>query len=1273
MKSGRRKLVFGRLDEITKPFPKKEQTSEQFSKPASEREQTPERSHRKQELSPDQVTPMDRRRDEVMEFFSNHESSVLVAHTGAGKTTRGPDFLFKTLGPDSRIAVTVPRVNIAVSVPEYVADLNGYSMNREVGYQVRFDDRTDRNTNLNFMTDGIMLRKIVNDPLLKNYDAVMVDEAHERSLNIDLVMGLLKQAQKLRKEQGHPPLKVVISSATIEKEKFAEYFGTEAMKEIEGKMFPVEEHYAETIANDYVSAAAEKCEEIVTSGEPGDILVFMPGREEIKGTIQCLSDSDITNRCEILELHASVSKEEQKRVITKRGDTRRIIVSTNIAEAGVTVDGIRHVVDSGLIKETDFDPKMHIRKLETKEHSQAGLRQRRGRAGRVTDGVYHALYTRESFEERPAYSKPEIQRTNLANLVLIMKKSGIDNVRSFDFIDKPDLENIDAAVQELKMLGALDEQEAITSVGETMADLPLEPRIARMVVEGLDRGCVGDIVTIAAFFDERRKLFVRPRGKEDEADRAHLRFQDDSSDFVTFMNIWKEYKNLNGGRYQWARENFLNAQALDRVRQTRMQMLRVLRNGRNYEAHSDDPEAVGKSVFAGLVSNFVRKNSRFSYGFVRPDPAGFSHGMYMFIHPSSSVYRTVPDLCVAGEIFTTDTKRGPKTWLSPVQRVKQEWISEIAPQLLETSHDSLEYDPQKDGVYRHTVQRIKDVQFQDDLPPSVEKVDSNPDAVRAFSEWLVQHPNFADFTRNNQQVMDRYNVLRARNGSDIQENQMFSGSFSKDCLRDLYSLGLTHAGNASSMRDLKRHGISLSFSLEDFISRDTQRAIYKENPNTITVGGKMYRVQYITDPHDGYYAKIEMRNKDILKLGDIPSLPSGRKVYVQLQDAFSENKFNDIESLKQDVRNRLNTVVWEKWKLNNQDRYERQQHRFDPLTSDLSLPNPIVYGNDGVTGDPLTAHPARVVGWGGIQYSIRYYREENEAKKENAETLQRIKELRDNVAQQEESERLRDSIRKKVKKLRDFALDRRVRPPRLNVVSPEQVEMLWGSVQDAERKLNVPLLKAAETSIERASDIADAIEEKEAACRDSDALINKVMYGDLLKESELGIPSDVESVRRGGVSVPSNVLKRINFSDKNQVLVSNVSAKKSGSGYEYIIAQILVDRSGAVLFADDRENMILGDDSLVWDDGIADEVWVDDYEIFYSEEEIERRERGVPDDSYFVAMSIDDLENEFESAGNPERKKTARRHLISALEEKIKSSDKPFEVAILRAKLKDLR
>lgn len=477
----------------------------------------------------------------IKEVLRNNETCVIVGSTGSGKTTKIPGYLLDVCENSGKIIVTQPRPLAASSVCGFVAKEKGVVVGEEIGYQTRFDNHTTEGTKLNFITDGIMLRILQSNPTLEGYGAVMVDEAHERSQNIDFVLGLLKKVQKKRIELNMPPIKIVVTSATIEKEKFANYFNSSPVVEVPGKLFPVEISYEEEKdgrRRDETDKAAEKVDNILKESPEGDILIFMPGELEISITIEKIKRSEEYKtkeaNIEILPLFGQMSPEDQNKIFTKNGK-RKIIVSTNIAETSITLPGIVHVIDSCLIKRLNYDHDSGIESLETVCHSKAGLKQRSGRAGRVQNGYCHRLIGENQYNSLPEFSTPEITRSNLSNVVLTMKKLNIDPVE-FDFIDPPEKEAIAEAVKVLKELGALDKEGNITKTGELINELPLDPHIGRIIIESAKNNNAGTMCTIAAFLSGKN-VFVRPREKASEADSAHRAFKDDQSDFATLLNV----------------------------------------------------------------------------------------------------------------------------------------------------------------------------------------------------------------------------------------------------------------------------------------------------------------------------------------------------------------------------------------------------------------------------------------------------------------------------------------------------------------------------------------------------------------------------------------------------------------------------------------------------------------------------------------------------------------------------------------------------------------
>jgi len=516
-------------------------------------------------------------RAKILELVKNNPVVIIVGETGSGKTTQLPLILQELLEENEKILITQPRRIAAISVAKYVAERIGCEIGEEVGYQIRFEDMTTEGTKINFVTDGILLRKIQVDPLLSEYSIIMIDEAHERSINIDLCLGLLKQIQKLRREQGLPELKIIISSATLEKEKFQNFFEDASVLEVEGRMYEVKEHYLESPTYYIYEEAAKLVKKIIEETNKGDILIFMPVREEIEATAKEIQKLNLP--IEVLQLYGDMPVEEQEKIFYP-GIQRRVIIATNIAETSVTVPRIRYVIDSGLIKVLRYYPEKRYAALVTEKHSRAGCIQRKGRAGRLAPGEYYALFTKEDFESRKEFSEPEIKRSNLAHIVLYMKNLGIDKIEEFDFIDKPEKRQIDEAIRDLKILGALDENGHITDIGKEMVEYPLDPRLARMIVEAIRNNydCLYEICVITSFFGQR-SVFLRPQNKEEIADKAHSRFKHPTSDFITFLKIWVEWKKNNMSQ-DWARENFLNFNVLIEANKIVSDLLKILgRNG----------------------------------------------------------------------------------------------------------------------------------------------------------------------------------------------------------------------------------------------------------------------------------------------------------------------------------------------------------------------------------------------------------------------------------------------------------------------------------------------------------------------------------------------------------------------------------------------------------------------------------------------------------------------------------------------------------------------
>jgi len=633
--------------------------------------------------------PVANLREHLREEIRLHPNFVLIGETGSGKTTCLPPLLLELrdeLGLKGSIAVTQPRRIATKSVTGRVAEMMDYPVGDKVGYHIRFEDITSKDTDITFMTDGVLLRKIQFDPLLTEYSIVMIDEAHERSLNIDLCLGLLKDVNKRRLDAGLDTVRVVVTSATIERNRFAEYIGYEDkdnLVEIAGKMFPVEVFYEKETPDyyDFTRGAAEKVKAIIDNNLEGDILIFMPGKKEITNTIAKIEVLFGTKNVEILPLHAEMSPEDQDKIFTLT-EKRKIIVATNIAETSVTIDGIIHIIDSGLIKQTKFDPKTGIEQLVLTEHAVSGLEQRKGRAGRTAPGYCYRLFTETSLEKRPLYQTPEIQRSDLAQIVLAMKKVGIESIVDFDFMDHPGKDAIAQALNTLSTIGAIDGHGNITEIGEWLVELGLEPRLGRMLLEAMrpEINCVNEITIIASLLDGKN-IFVRPMEKELEylADIAHAQFtQQNDSDFFVLLNVWKAYA-ASGFNSDWAKNNYLNEKALEEAKNVRLDLIDVLAiHGIEIDPDTipkTNKPAIGKAMTAGLIGNLMKNSGRNKFRKVDGTKGDIS------IHPSSVLANDVPSkgsYIIASEIFINPQGR---VFACNCLEARRDWLGDYAPEL----------------------------------------------------------------------------------------------------------------------------------------------------------------------------------------------------------------------------------------------------------------------------------------------------------------------------------------------------------------------------------------------------------------------------------------------------------------------------------------------------------------------------------------------------------------------------------------------------------------
>lgn len=606
--------------------------------------------------------------EQIVEAVRLHQVTVIAAETGAGKSTQVPLMLLRAgFGREGMIGITQPRRVAAMSVAEYVAQCHGTRLGDVIGYQIRGERVLGQQTRVKFMTEGILLREIHPDwdPQLRKYEIVIVDEAHERGINQDLILALLKRVLRER-----PDLKVIIMSATMNEERFAQHFADEKTTvpiiRVPGRVFPVEVRYEQETPFRPVDACVAKVADIVRSGERGDVLVFLPDEQTIKQACDGIEGERLSN-VRVLPLYGNQSPDEQ-RLVFERTRERRVIVATNIAETSLTIDGVIHVVDSGLVKGMCY-VSAGMSALRVMEHSQAGCTQRAGRAGRTQPGVCHRLFTREEFEDREPYTEPEIRRMALDQILLHLRVLGysMDEIREFEFMDPPGDRRWDEAEERLMLLGALDKDGAVTKDGKVMEGLPVAPILGRMILAAAKFGCVREIVTIAAAFTARQ-VFVRPRGKEYDADEAHTRFKGLHSDALSLLHAYKAWcaqKDENGNRNAWARDNFLSSRALREIDRNREQLLGILAHEGVELSSTENDVQIRKAVTAGLIVNLCHGRGRMYQWGARDD---------IFIHPGSVLFALGPELFVCASIVQTK-----KAFARECTAVEAQWLLDIVP------------------------------------------------------------------------------------------------------------------------------------------------------------------------------------------------------------------------------------------------------------------------------------------------------------------------------------------------------------------------------------------------------------------------------------------------------------------------------------------------------------------------------------------------------------------------------------------------------------------
>jgi ATP-dependent helicase HrpA len=720
--------------------------------------------------------PVSQRKDDIAAAIRDNQVVVVAGETGSGKTTQLPKICLELgRGVRGQIGHTQPRRIAARTVAERIAEELGRPLGSTVGYKVRFTDQVGDDTLIKVMTDGILLAELQNDRALRRYDTLIIDEAHERSLNIDFILGYLRELLPRR-----PDLKLIITSATIETSRFAQHFagpaGPAPVIEVSGRMFPVEVRYRPLVTTtveddddesgreepiDQIDGIADAVDELGRESD-GDVLVFLSGEREIRDTADALNRRsegrrDLRNT-EIVPLYGRLSAAEQHKVF-ERHSGRRVVLATNVAETSLTVPGIRYVIDPGTARISRYSSRLKVQRLPIEDVSQASANQRKGRCGRTSDGICIRLYSEENFEARPEFTEPEILRTNLASVILQMTNLGLGDLAKFPFIDPPDPRNINDGVKLLEELGALDERK-LTPLGRQLAQLPVDPRLGRMVLEADKQNCVAEVMVIAAALslqDPRE----RPVDKQQQADEKHARFTDKESDFFSYLNLWRylreKQQELSGNQFRrLCRAEFLNYLRVREWQDIYYQLRQVVRTlgltlNEDREDLAEGPH-VHTALLAGLLSHLgLKETDKREYLGAR--------GAKFAIFPGSALFKKQPRWVMSAELVETS-----RLWGRVNARIEPEWAEKLAPHLVKHSYSEPHWEKKQGAVMAYEKVTLYGLPIVPRRRVGYSRID--PALCRELfirnalveGDWETHHQFFAE----NRKLLDRIEEIENR-------------------------------------------------------------------------------------------------------------------------------------------------------------------------------------------------------------------------------------------------------------------------------------------------------------------------------------------------------------------------------------------------------------------------------------------------------------------------------------------------------------------------------
>lgn len=786
--------------------------------------------------------PITAKLPDIEKAIREHQVIVLCGETGSGKTTQLPKLCLKMgRGIDGLIGHTQPRRLAARSVSARIAEELNTEPGSAVGYKVRFKDQTQEKSYIKLMTDGVLLAEIQKSPLLKQYDTLIIDEAHERSLNIDFILGYLKRMLPKR-----PDLKVIITSATIDPEKFSKHFNEAPIILVSGRTYPVEVRYRPFEDISLSDAIAEAVDELLREKD-GDILVFLSGERDIRDAAEVLRKKQLRH-VEILPLLARLSAKEQNKIFHP-GGLRRIVLATNVAETSLTVPGIRYVIDSGLARISRYSFRSKMQRLPIEKVSRAAADQRKGRCGRVAEGICIRLFDEDDFEARPEFTEAEIHRTNLASVILQMAYAGMGDMEDFPFVDLPDQRMINDGLRLLRELNAYDDK-GITATGREMAAFPLDPQLARILIEAKKEGVLNEILIIVAALaiqDPRE----RPVEKQQAADERHQQFQDKKSDFLFYLNLWNTFqekrKELTQNKTrQWCSKYFLSYMRMREWQDVHEQLLyQVKQLHYKVDQHKHDQDviydALHRSLLTGLLGHVGLKTEEDDYLGPR--------GRKFHIFPGSGLFKKKPKWIMAAEIVETQ-----KVYARCVASIQQQWLEEKAGHLLNYQYSEPHWQQKASQVSALQSALLFGLPVFSKRKVNFGPID--PEASRKIFVWALVHGEYqpkVDFIKFNQNILDEIRQLEAKSRRlDVLVDEQVLYDFYDNRIKEGISNG--PAFEKWWKAEKRKRPDLLNMNRDALMQHDASAVTGDQFPDHIDFNGIRLKLEYIFDPklkHDG--------------------------------------------------------------------------------------------------------------------------------------------------------------------------------------------------------------------------------------------------------------------------------------------------------------------------------------------------------------------------------------------------------------------------------------